>query len=88
MRPAIVSSGLRRAMPSSSDAKVVIGLMSRAQLTFASLKDAVRADINWRIGWAKGEVRRQTRHTALLRPLSVVAALAAFGAIPIGLIAL
>ena len=79
--PAIVSSGLPRAMPSSSDAKV-----ARAQLAFASLKDAVRADINCRIGW--GEVRRQTRHTALLGPLAVVAAVAALGAIPIGLIVL
>jgi hypothetical protein len=55
---------------------------------FASLKDAVRADIDRQIGWARGEVRRQTRHTALIGSLAVVAALAALGAIIIGLIAL
>jgi hypothetical protein len=55
---------------------------------FALLKDAVRADIDRQIGWAKGEVRRQTRHTALVGALAVVAALAALGAIIVGLIAL
>jgi hypothetical protein len=55
---------------------------------FAPLLDAVRADIDRQIGWAKGEVRRQTRHTALIGSLAVVAALAALGAIIAGLIAL
>jgi len=54
----------------------------------ASLRDAVRADIDRQIGWAKGEVRRQTRHTALVSALATVAALAALGAIIVGLIAL
>jgi hypothetical protein len=55
---------------------------------FAPLMDAVRADIDRQIGWARGEVRRQTRHTALIGALAVVAALAALGAIIAGLIAL
>jgi hypothetical protein len=55
---------------------------------FAPLMDAVRADIDRQIGWAKGEVRRQTRHTALIGSLAGVASLAALGAIIAGLIAL
>jgi len=55
---------------------------------FAPLMDAVRADIDRQMVWAKGEVRRQTRHTALIGSLAVVAALAALGAIIAGLIAL
>jgi len=55
---------------------------------FAVLKDAVRADIDRQIGWARGEVRRQTYHTALVGSLAGVAALAALGAIIVGLIAL
>jgi hypothetical protein len=55
---------------------------------FAPLMDAVRADIDRQIGWARGEVRRQTRHTALIGSLAAVAALAALGAIIAGLIAL
>jgi len=55
---------------------------------FAPLMDAVRADIDRQLGWARGEVRRQTRHTALVGSLAVVAALAALGAIIAGLIAL
>jgi len=54
----------------------------------ASLRDAVRADIDRQVGWARGEVRRQTRHTALIGSLAAAAALAALGAIVIGLIAL
>ena len=54
----------------------------------ASLKDAVRADIDRQIGWARGEVRRQTRHTALIGSLAAAAALATVGAITVGLIAL
>jgi hypothetical protein len=55
---------------------------------FALLKDTVRADIDRQIGWARGEVRRQTRHTALVGSLAGVAALAVLGAITVGLIAL
>jgi hypothetical protein len=55
---------------------------------FAPLKHAVRADIDRQIGWARGEVRRQTYHTALIGSLAGVAALAALGAIIAGLIAL
>jgi MFS family permease len=55
---------------------------------FAPLMDAVRADIDRQIGWARGEVQRQTRHTALIGSLAAVAALAALGAIVAGLIAL
>jgi Ni/Fe-hydrogenase subunit HybB-like protein len=55
---------------------------------FAPLMDAVRADIDRQMVWAKGEVRRQTRHTALIGALAAVAALAALGAIIAGLIAL
>ena len=55
---------------------------------FAPLLDLVRADIDRQIDWAKAEVRHQTRHTALIGALAVVAALAALGAIIAGLIAL
>ncbi len=55
---------------------------------FAPLMDAVRSDIDRQVGWARGEVRRQTRHTALIGALAAVAALAALGAIIAGLIAL
>jgi MFS family permease len=55
---------------------------------FAPLMGVVRADIDRQIGWARGEARRQTRHTALIGALAVVAALAALGAIIAGLIAL
>ena len=55
---------------------------------FAPLMYAVRADIERQLGWARGEVRRQTRHTALIGSLAVVAALAALGAVIAGLIAL
>jgi hypothetical protein len=41
---------------------------------FAPLMDAVRADIDRQIGWVRGEVRRQTRHTALISTLAAVAA--------------
>lgn len=51
------------------------------------LLGAVRADIDPQIGWAKTEVRRQTRHTALVAALSGVAVLAALGADIAGLIA-
>jgi amino acid transporter len=55
---------------------------------FARLLGAIRADIDRQTGWAKGEVWRQTRHTALTGVLASVAALATFGALVVGLIAL
>jgi hypothetical protein len=55
---------------------------------FAPLIGAVRADIDRQISWAKEEVRRQTRHALLITVLLVVAALAAFGATVVGLIAI
>jgi hypothetical protein len=55
---------------------------------FAPLLDGVRADIDRQIGWAKAEVRRQTRYRALIAVVAGVAALAALGAIVVGLIAL
>jgi hypothetical protein len=55
---------------------------------FASLLDAIRADIDRQIGWAKVEVRRQTRYSVLIGVLAGVATLAALGVIVVGLIAL
>ena len=55
---------------------------------FAALRSAVRADIDRQIGWAKDQVKRQTRYTALMGILAGVAALAALGAVIVGLIAL
>ena len=55
---------------------------------FVALRSAVRADIDRQIGWAKDQVKRQTRHTALTGILAGVAALAALGAVTVGLIAL
>jgi MFS family permease len=55
---------------------------------FAPLLGAIRADIDRQVDWAKDEVRRQTRHTALTGALAGVAALAALGALVAGLIAL
>jgi amino acid transporter len=54
----------------------------------AAFLGAVRADIDRQIGWAKDETRRQTRYTALIGGLASVAALAALGAIVVGLITL
>ena len=54
---------------------------------FVALRSAVRADIDRQIGWAKDQVKRQTRHTALTGILAGVAALAALGAVTVGLIA-
>lgn len=53
---------------------------------FAPLFGAVRADVDRQVSWAKAEVRRQTRHTALIAILTGVAALAALGAIVVALI--
>jgi len=55
---------------------------------FAPLFGAVRADVDRQIAWAKDEVRRQTRYTALIGVLAGAAALAALGAIVVGLTAL
>jgi hypothetical protein len=55
---------------------------------FAALLGAVRADIDRQIGWAKDQLKRQTRYTALMGILVGVAALVALGAVIVGLIAL
>jgi hypothetical protein len=55
---------------------------------FVALRSAVHADIDRQIGWAKDQVKRQTRHTALTGILAGVAGLAALGAVIVGLIAL
>ena len=52
---------------------------------FVALRSAVRADIDRQIGWAKDQVKRQTRHTALT---GILAGVAALGAVIVGLIAL
>jgi hypothetical protein len=43
---------------------------------FAPLLDGIRADIDRQIGWAKAEVRRQTRYRALIAVVASMAALA------------
>jgi hypothetical protein len=55
---------------------------------FAPLFGAVRADLDRQIEWARVEVRRQARHTALILILAGVAAFAGLGAAVVGLIAL
>ena len=55
---------------------------------FAPLLGAIRADIDRQVGWARDEVRRQTRYATLTGVFAGVAALAALGAIVVGLIAL
>ena len=55
---------------------------------FAARRGAVHADIDRQIGWAKDQVKRQTRYTALMGILAGMAALAALGAVIVGLIAL
>jgi hypothetical protein len=55
---------------------------------FAPLLGAVRDDIDRQVGWVKDEVRRQTRHTALVGVFAIAAALAALGAVVVGLAAL
>jgi hypothetical protein len=54
----------------------------------APLLDAIRADIDRQIGWAKGEVGRQARFTGLTAAFAAVGALAVLGAIVVALIAL
>ena len=55
---------------------------------FRSLLGAVLVDIDRQVRWAKYEVRRQTRYTALKGVLVGGASLAAIGVIVVGLIAL
>ena len=55
---------------------------------FAPLLGAIRADIDRQVGWAKDQARRQTRYATLTGILAGAAALAALGAIVVGLIAL
>jgi hypothetical protein len=55
---------------------------------FTQLLRAVRSDVDGQIGWAKNEIKRQTRHTALIGVLASAGALAALGAIVVGLVAL
>jgi|SRR5215469_7809896 hypothetical protein len=55
---------------------------------FGSLLGAIRADIDRQVDWARGEVGRQARYTALTGLLAVVAGIAALGAMGVGLIAL
>ena len=55
---------------------------------FASLQGAIRADIDRQVDWARGEVLRQARFSALTGVLAGVAALAVLGTITVTLIAL
>ena len=55
---------------------------------FRSLLGAARADIDRQVRWAKHEIRRQTRYTALKGVLVGVATAAVIGAVVVGLIAL
>jgi hypothetical protein len=54
----------------------------------ASLLGAIRADVDRQVGWAEGQVRRQVRHAGFIGVLYGLAALAAIGALVVGLIAL
>src|SRR5262249_29157845 len=58
------------------------------QLMFPRLSGLVRADLDRQIGWAKGEIKRQSRYAALTACFAVAGALALLGAIVVGLIAL
>jgi MFS family permease len=55
---------------------------------FAPLLGPVRADIDRQVGWAREEVRRQIRYTMLIGAIIGMVALAALGALTVGLIAL
>ena len=55
---------------------------------FAPLLGVVRADIDRQMGWARAEVRRQIRYAVLIGAIAGMAALAALGALAVGLIAL
>jgi len=53
----------------------------------AALRRALFADVDRQISWAKDQLKHQTRYTALTGMLAGVAALAALGAVIVGLIA-
>jgi hypothetical protein len=55
---------------------------------FAPLLGVVRADIDRQVGWAREEVRRQIRYAVLVCAIGAMIALAALGALIVGLIAL
>jgi len=55
---------------------------------FAPLLGAVRADIDRQAGWAREEARRQIRYAVFVGAIAGMAALAAIGALAVGLIAL
>ena len=55
---------------------------------FAPLLGAVRADMDRQVGWAREELRRQVRYTALIGAIGGMGALAAIGVLIVGLIAL
>ena len=55
---------------------------------FAPLLGAVRADIDRQTGWARDEARRQLRYAVLIGSIAGMCALAALGALTVGLIAL
>jgi MFS family permease len=54
----------------------------------AALLGAVRADLNRQVGWAREEARRQIRHAMVVGAIGGAAALAALGALIVGLITL
>ena len=55
---------------------------------FAPLLDAVRADIDRQVGWARDEIRRQIRYAVFIGVIAGMGTLAALGALIDGLIAL
>ena len=55
---------------------------------FAPLLDAVRADIDRQVGWARDEIRRQIRYAAFIGVIAGMGTLAALGALIDGLLAL
>jgi hypothetical protein len=55
---------------------------------FARLLDAIHADVEQQLAWARTEYRRQAGHVVLTIILTAVASLAGLGAVAVGLIAL
>jgi hypothetical protein len=55
---------------------------------FASLFDAVQADVDRQVNWAKGEARRRARYTARVAILAGTGVLAVIAAAVVGVIAL
>ena len=55
---------------------------------FAPLMDAVRADIDRQVGWARDEIRRQIRYAAFIGVIAGMGTLAALGMIGAGLLLL